>query len=69
MMTNTEWNEAIEWATSTREEGDWAENENRKVEIVRMCGGQFLCYEGGEVAGLVQTPCEAVWFLSSGEVL
>lgn len=68
-MTNTEWNEAIEWATNAREEGDWVENENRKVEIVRMCGGQFLCYEDEEVAGLVQTPCEAVWFLLSGKIL
>ena len=68
-MTNTMWNEAIEWANGNRAEGDWAEHEGRQVEIVAMCGGRFLCTEGGEVCGLVETPLQAVWFLLKGEVL
>lgn len=68
-MTNREWNMAIEWAQANRQEGDWAEHEGRSVEIVSMCGGQFLLTDEDGFRGLADTPLKAVWFLSTGEVL
>lgn len=68
-MTNTAWNEAIEWAMGNREAGDWAEHEGRQVEVVTMCGGRFLCTEGGEVCGLVDSPVQVAVFLLKGGVI
>ena len=62
-MTNTEWNMGIEFLMSG-EEGDWAENNGKTVEVTNMCGGRYLMRdEDGEVSGLTDDIVVAMLFL------
>lgn len=61
-MTTKEWNEGTDFLM-TAEEGCWIEEGNRRVEVVDMCGGRFLCIEDGEVAGLFDEVWRAMSFL------
>ncbi len=62
-MTNTEWNMGIEFLMSS-EEGDWAENNGKTVEVTNMCGGRYLMRdEDGEVSGLTDDVVVAMLFL------
>ena len=61
-MTTKEWNEGIEFL-ETADEGCWIENSNRRVEIVNMIGGRFLCFEDDEVCKLCDEEWRAMSFL------
>lgn len=61
-VTEFEWNSAREWL-ETGAEGSYAENAGRRVEVVNMCGGRYLLYEFGEVAGLTDEIGKALVFL------
>ena len=62
-MTTTMWNQGIAYLLNATE-GDWIEHNGRKVEVVDMCGGRYLCLdENGDVAGLYSAASSAMWFL------
>ena len=64
-MTTTMWNEGIAYLMNGTE-GCWIEHNGRKVEIVNMCGGRYLCYDKeGNVAGLYHEEWRAMEFLKN----
>ena len=68
-MANNEWNAVINWASNNLEVGAFVVFNNREVEVVNMCGGQFLCFEDKEVVGLVDTPTQVAYFLNTGKLV
>lgn len=61
-MNKKQWNFCVEFL-SNQGVGAFVSENNRKVEIVDMCGGRYLLFEDGEVCGVVETVLEAVRFL------
>jgi hypothetical protein len=60
--------EVMEWLLNG-DEGDWAENEGREVEVVNMAVGRYLLRsKNGEFVTVVDTVQEAMLFLKSGIV-
>ena len=65
-MTNTEWNEGIEYLQNA-DMGMYIENGNRLVVVENWSEGRYTCYEDREFVRLVQTEAEAMAFLSNAE--
>ena len=61
-MTSREWNMGIEFLMSA-EEGDWLAEADRRVEVVNMCGGRFLCLDAEGVVILTDAVSRAMSFL------
>lgn len=67
-MTSSEWNQIGDFL-EIAEVGDFVVYEERKVEVVDMCGGRYLLNDGlGMVSGLVFDLWKAQQFLKSGKV-
>ena len=78
MLTTAEYNSVIEFLDRA-EEGEFAESENRRVEVANLCGGKFLHYEkesyedycgnlheSWAIAGQTNDPVKSAIFLSRG---
>lgn len=78
MLTTEEYNKVIEFLEKA-EEGEYAESENRRVEVANLAGGRFLHYEKEQyedfcgnlheamvVAGQTSDPVKSAIFLSHG---
>lgn len=64
-MTTTMWNKGIAYLMNGTV-GCWIEHNGRKVEIVNMCGGRYLCHdEDGNMSGLFHEEWRAMEFLKN----
>lgn len=62
-MTNTEWNDALEFLLNASE-GDWVEHNGRTIIIVDMCGGNYALFEDKEFYELTDDIGIAMLFLA-----
>ena len=62
MLTPEEWYNGVMYLKHG-ELGDFIENGLRCAEVAEMCGGRYLLTVNGEVAGLTDSPEEALLFL------
>ena len=62
MFESNSWEFAEGWLRNA-EEGDWVENENRKIECVNMCGGKYMKFDEEGYVGLTDSVDDAIRFL------